>query len=315
MPERFFSSERDFTNAVIEIAKETGWEAFHIPAGVYQQEHRMLSPGFPDLFLRYRDTENRSTCLVAELKTNDIQNSNLSEEQRRFLEDLAAYMPTFLWRYRDWDYIVNVLQNGPPPATGQIIEPSLHQGFRSGNDTWLPPKNDIDSIVLRLVRDLNDPHFNRGSLAELRKINLDAPDKADFWRLMGTTELLPHLTPVEETKWALVVCGIALMTPNAHDSFSPVGKALFEGGDSNRRQAFYSPLRFNRLLMARGSTLRTLLIQMFRMMRVANQPFDWVEMASFILTDSDATSSMTDGRLKIARDYYQAEYRSQSNNN
>ena len=148
------------------------------------------------------------------------------------------------------------------------------------------------------------------------------PDKpgttAAYWRLMAEKNLLG--SPVVELKWALILHGIALMTPRAsdegdsrtaHEGFMPVGRALFLGGDASRRErGYYSESRLNRLLTARGPMLRALLARMFRMMAAADQPFNWREMARFILNENYDEDRFEDGRRRIASEYYQAERRS-----
>ncbi len=157
----------------------------------------------------------------------------------------------------------------------------------------------------------------RGDLAGLRRMDPDAPDAAAFWRLMAREGLLG--APAVEAKWALILHGVALMTPTnagggnagtAHDGHTPVGRALFLGGESQRAQGFYSETRLNRLLTARGPMLRTLLARMFRMLAAANVSFNWREMAQFILNDGYDAEAAEDGRRRIARDYYRAERRS-----
>ena len=312
MPGATSSNEPEFTRDVIALAEEYGWEKpFHIPAVAYKKAKkagRPIPPGFPDLLLRYRDNAGNSTVIVAELKMDDEERSKLRPPQEAFLEDLAPYLPSFVLRPRDWDYIERILREGPPEPTGEIIEPSAHL-FRS--EPLPPPERTIYAIACNLVQDISGIYSRgeRGDLAELRRMNPDEPDVPAFWKLAARRRLTGN--PALESKWALVMHGIALMTPNAH-SGTPVGRALFEGGDSGRRNAFYSNLRLNRLLKAQGSTLRTLLTQLFRMLGSAGQPFDWPEMASFILSEGDAAEA---ARNEIARAYYNAEYRNSQEGN
>ncbi len=161
----------------------------------------------------------------------------------------------------------------------------------------------------------------RGELAGLRRMNPDEPDEAAFWRLMAGEGLLG--SPAVEVKWGLVLHGIALMTPtersassrSAHNGQTPVGRALFLGGDTRRDSGFYSETRLNRLLTARGPMLRTLLTRMFRMLASANVIFNWREMANFILADEYDEEAAERARRSIARDYYQAERRSAQTSN
>ena len=169
-------------------------------------------------------------------------------------------------------------------------------------------------IAVTFARTLASPDFSRGDLAELRRMDPDAPDAAVVWRLLARYELLG--SPQVESKWALILHGIALMTPtasgdevgrSAHDGAVPVGRALFSGGDNQRSSAYYSESRLNRLLTARGPILRTLLARMFRMLAAAGQPFNWREMAAFILNQGYDEEAAEQGRRRIAREYYRAE--------
>lgn len=174
-------------------------------------------------------------------------------------------------------------------------------------------------IAVGFARQMTLPNFSRGDLAGLRRMDPDEPGTtAAYWRLMAEKNLLS--SPVIERKWALILHGIALMTPRAgdeggdnrtaHEGYMPVGRALFLGGDAGRRErGFYSESRLNRLLTAREDMLRTLLARMFRMMAAADQPFNWREMARFILNEDDE-ERFEMARRRIASEYYQAERRS-----
>ena len=144
-----------------------------------------------------------------------------------------------------------------------------------------------------------------------------------FWRLLARQGLLDREMSRElESKWGLILHGIALMTPtvegnnesvrpraSAHDPTVPVGLALFQGGDGSRTRAFYSESRLNRLLTARGPMLQTLLARTFRMLGT-DQAFNWRQMAQLILHEGFREDSAERVRHQIARAYYQAERRS-----
>ena len=156
--------------------------------------------------------------------------------------------------------------------------------------------------------------FPRGDLAALRRMNPEARDTAIFWRLMARRDLPGN--PAVEQKWALILHGIALTTRtagpdsasrSAHDGNVSVGRALFHGGDPQRTTPFYSETRLNRLLVARGPMLRTLLARTFRMLGAAGQPFDWREMARLVLSDGHNEERAESVRRSIARAYYAAE--------
>lgn len=177
------------------------------------------------------------------------------------------------------------------------------------------PKSDGD-IAVSLASQLAREGFPRGDLAELRRMNPDEPDKAVFWKLMAERNLLNN--PNREPKWALILHGIALMTPrnptsgfsSAHNGRNPVGRALFLGGESQRESGFYSEARLNRLLTARGDMLRTLLARMFRMLSADDVSFNWWEMAHFILVADSNADAAENARRRIARAYYRADRQS-----
>ncbi len=187
------------------------------------------------------------------------------------------------------------------------------------SDTARPPAHEgrpasWGDIAVTLARALANADFPRGDLAQLRRMDPDAPDAAVVWRLLARHDLLG--SPQVENKWALILHGIALMTPtaagdgagrSAHDAMMPVGRALFYGGDAQRTSAFYSESRLNRLLTARGPILRTLLARLFRMLAAASQPFNWRVMASLILNEGLNDEAAERARRSIAREYYRTE--------
>ena len=303
-----FRNEPEFTRYVIQLVNdsESGWEEpFHMPQSWYKdaaKREEWIKGGLPDLILRHEDADGQRRMLAAELKMNN-PNSRVKPKQRKFLEYLAQHMPALVLRPSDLEYIEQILLCGPPETTGEVIEPSLGNAPSISQEP-LRPRRTIADIVRRLADGMSNPEFPSGDLSSLRRMNPDAPSTAAFWRLMARHQLLDN--PRLEHKWELILNGIALMTPTAHDKDIRVGRALFEGGDSQRRSAFYSDLRLNRLLNAQGDVLTTLLTQLFRMMKAARQPFDWGEMASFVLSEGDDAEQ---ARLKIAREYYQSEYR------
>jgi CRISPR type I-E-associated protein CasB/Cse2 len=196
-------------------------------------------------------------------------------------------------------------------TTMQGTEPAVATDSGEESQTW-------GGIAFGFAAQIASLNFQRGDLAQLRRMDPDAPDAPAYWRLMADRGLLGN--SAWEAKWALILHGIALMTRtagseaagrSAHDRHMPVGRALFLGGDSGRRESgYYSESRLNRLLTARGPMLRTLLARMFRMMAAANQSFNWSEMARFILCDGYDEEQAEQARRRIASEYYQAERRS-----
>ena len=288
-----FNNEREFTRAVIGLAEECHWETFHIQDKAYQTGG--VPTGFPDLILKYKDERGHSTLVVAELKTDNDATSQPSPAQLAFLEDLANCMPAYIFRYQDWNYIEDMLRNGPPPPTGKIIRPSLPIVRDSG---LLPPQpKELRTIVRQIAEDLANPNFPRRDLAELRRMNPDSPTPPVFWSLMAQHNL-PD-TSATVSCWALIIHGIALMTP-ASNAGIPVGRALFMGGRPQRDIGFYSKARLERLLKSQGTIFRALLGRMFKMLASAKQPLEWEELAGLIINDNDAA------RYQIASDYYRA---------
>lgn len=94
-------TEREFTSAVIELARLFGWRVAHFrPA---QTARGWRTPvqgdgiGFPDLTLV------RERLILAELKT---KRGKLSEKQTEWLDALrAAGVECHVWRPADWDEI------------------------------------------------------------------------------------------------------------------------------------------------------------------------------------------------------------------
>jgi CRISPR type I-E-associated protein CasB/Cse2 len=179
------------------------------------------------------------------------------------------------------------------------------------------PRRSRGDIAVGFADQIAHAEFRRGDLADLRRMDPDEPDAAVFWRLLAQQDLLGD--PAVESRWALILHGIALMTPTssgdgvahtAHNGNIPVGWALFLGGEVRRVKGLYSETRFNRLLTARGPMLRTLLARMFRMLAAANVSFNWREMAQFILNEGDDEEAAEQARRRMARAYYQAERRS-----
>ena len=145
----------------------------------------------------------------------------------------------------------------------------VNPGVSDTADTAGPNTSEASSVVT-LAGLIASENFPRANLAQLRRMDPDSPDTAAFRRLMKQQDLFRSAEA--EPKWALIIHGIALMTPanngndnprTAHDGHAPVGRVLYLGGDSHRKAGFYSEPRFNRLMTSRGPALRTLLIRMF----------------------------------------------------
>ena len=188
-------------------------------------------------------------------------------------------------------------------------------------ETIRDSKNQTQSQVdpaVRLATRISRLAINRrGDVAGLRRMDPTHPDVGVFWRLMAEQGI--EVGDEREKKWALIIHGIALMTPrasggnnprSAHDGSMPVGRALFLGGEPRRQSGFYSESRLNRLLTSRSPMFQTLLARMFRMLASRDAIFDWWEMAQFILNEGSNEDASEKSCRRIAREYYQAEWRS-----
>lgn len=175
-------------------------------------------------------------------------------------------------------------------------------------------RNGWQIVAKQFADTLAHPQCPRGELAELRRMDARVPGGAAYWRLMAQADLLGQGESWER-KWALIIQGVAIMTStvgdeielrSAHDPRMPVGRALFLGQGTAPEQGYFSALRLNRLLTARGFMFHSLLTRMFRMMGTSGS-FDWGEMAVFILYEGWKENRAHACRRKIARAYYRAE--------
>lgn len=97
-------TERQFADAVVELAQLLGWEVKRDPTW----RATAASPGYPDLTLAHA---NQRRIIFAELKTDK---GRITSEQHRWLDTLdeAAYesvercnVSAVVWRPRDWPEI------------------------------------------------------------------------------------------------------------------------------------------------------------------------------------------------------------------
>lgn len=299
-----FQKEIEFQQVVEILVSEHGWKYRHFHRRDYLAgiaEGMRMPRGIPDLVLS-KDVkgQDQPIILFAELKTDT---TNLEEHQRIFLEFFSSMIACFLWRPKNLKWIEDILIYGPPEPTGGIIEewnsPPL-------DTAMLIERKSVESKVHTAISEIGNMGFARGDLARLRRMNPDNPNLTAFLQVMAKVGYPQDIE--DEIAWALILHGIALMTPNAHNSSVPVGKALFRGGDNNRQadKGFYSRNRLNKLLDARGSMRRALLARLFRMLAPVNQPFNWYEMADFILNEDDDEAA-EQARRRIAREYYRIE--------
>lgn len=296
--------ERPFTNEVIALARDHNWDVFHIHDQDSYENYRKIATGagYPDLIMYRTDQRGETSMIVAELKT-DADNSAVRPNQEEWLRAYEQFVPTFVWRPSDWPEIQQVLRDGPSPsrvgrATGQVDSARGKERILLSN---------LKVIVDNLRSDIREQEFSTGHRAQLRRLNPEVLGPAAFWRLFTRRNLSKIGGPDSQKKWAAVIQGIALMTGHDRGSPTPLGRALFSGGDQERTKALYSEHRLNQLLAARGQLLRTLLRRAFRILVGTEQAIYWPQVAELILYDGNNEDEAEKVRHQIASDYYRAE--------
>ena len=83
-------SERAFQASVLDLARLTGWRAYHT------HNSRRSEPGYPDLCLVRGDV-----CIMAELKT-DVGKVTTAQEARLAAFDAVPGIEAVVWRPRHW---------------------------------------------------------------------------------------------------------------------------------------------------------------------------------------------------------------------
>lgn len=166
-------TEKSFTLRVVALARECGWDAFHVGDGPLNRGG-ITSRGFPDLVLKNRRT---GEMRVAELKTAD---GFVTAEQRSWLDAFAVYMPSEVWRPGDWDAIVASLGEVDPyapaaPARGDYVLDGY--GFQEWLQARIAVTDDPrDSVTLAQLYEAADRDFD--------VLNRDFPlhmDKIRYW--------------------------------------------------------------------------------------------------------------------------------------
>ena len=95
-------SERGFQTLVLELARLTGWLAYHT------FNSRRSAPGYPDLCL-----VRGNVCIMAELKTDA---GKVTKDQTAWLAALDAVpgIEAVVWRPRHWSTVEAILTNKAP---------------------------------------------------------------------------------------------------------------------------------------------------------------------------------------------------------
>ena len=183
-----------------------------------------------------------------------------------------------------------------------------------------PKRPSWEDQVVALAGQLANPRFPAPDLARLRRLNPEQPHEPLFWSLLAQIDP-PPTGAFAEAKWAAVIQGIALMTPNqgrgrpqppagwwpsAHTPETPAGTALCRGGDPRpgNPRPYYAEARLELLLAAEGSRLRELYIQACRQLGQAGQPANCRQLARLLFSDGVDPRAGQRLRQNLARDYY-----------
>lgn len=139
----------------------------------------------------------------------------------------------------------------------------------------------------------------RGDLANLRRLDVEAPAAPAFFRIV--VKIVPEAAPAVLRRYARLL-QILAFNPDALASGS-FGAAMVEAG--------VSELRVQRLLSARG----TALAQQIRLIahRLANTgTLPYRQIGDLLLVDDEDSEYAESIRLRIARDYWRALDRAKS---
>lgn len=165
------------------------------------------------------------------------------------------------------------------------------------NPASLKPADPLRQGVNALAGVICSENFPRGDLAALRRIQPGKTCPPAFWRLLfgRVPEQLQH--PDHERQWAVVMQGLAIMAPEAHDPVRSLGRVL---GEEQRSESTES--RLMRLLRSRGDRLDDQLRLMSRLLASKRLAVDWVSLARLIFARDDKEWEHACQRL--ARDYF-----------
>ena len=154
----------------------------------------------------------------------------------------------------------------------------------------------------------------RGDLAELRRLEPEAPQSQVFHNIMERYALT-NKGSIDETKWAWLVKNIATNTPSpsnsnrqasAHVPWLPLGQALADGGETGRRNPILSPNKFNSLVSTKGDHLLRRLADALAILAKQNIQVDWRPVARLVLAHQQDQQAVSEELDRVTRDYYRA---------
>jgi hypothetical protein len=182
-------------------------------------------------------------------------------------------------------------------------------------DTARPDTDPFVNAIARLARlftldQTGRPLIGTGPAAELRRMDPAAPTLPPaFWACLlahvpeplrsfdagGTA--IPHERA--ERAWAVILNGLAVMTPEPHQPRARIGEVLRDTG--------YSEPRFVRLLRAEGPALPQEAGIACRWLRAKGRPIDWIDFGRFIHARMTGNHDQAERHAhRMARAYFRA---------
>jgi CRISPR type I-E-associated protein CasB/Cse2 len=156
-------------------------------------------------------------------------------------------------------------------------------------------ERDLPETIGRIAVSMTNGVLGSGELADLRRLDVQSPDRAAFWSVMSMWVSPAGMLGTEaENRWAMVLSGMARMAPCHHKPGRRVGEVL--------ARVQYSEGRLMRLLRSRGRGFADTVRRTCMYLNSRGEPVDWVEFAAFILAQDPI--KVESARRRIARDYY-----------
>lgn len=158
--------------------------------------------------------------------------------------------------------------------------------------------------VLALANLLASPHFSPGDRAELRRLEPQDFNRPAFWRLL-VRHVPEDLRRGEEaeSRWAMLLHGMALMAPLHHQMGRQPGRVMAE--------ADFPEARLEQFLRARGPQAWPTFRRLCQFLASRAAPLDWIDFSAFVLAEQEDWAE--EQRRRIARAYYAAAHHKDAN--
>lgn len=208
-------------------------------------------------------------------------------------------------------------------ASTDALELRLKRELLQADDENAPPVYPEPTIWARGA--LSHAHslaiLNLTHSLTLTRLAKAQPGSTLIKRQLDERPLTRDLTPQEERLWGFIIRGLALTTPRqsrppkdarlAHDPRTPLGRALYQGGNSQPGGGYIAETSLSRLLTSPNDQFHAELMRDIQKLSRKNARFDWAETANLIAAAPGAERE--EALTKVARDYYRAKNYSQSN--